>query len=644
MSPLKALALIIIAALITTNSYSQNDTITNRDNVVIQMNYCINSMTNIIHNKSMDVLIHESDQLINNLTIDQIVGLREIKEFRLTLLDKVSKLLITEEERALTRRIQSIKRDNMKWSALSNALNPTMLMTGGGNLGPQLAFQVLLTAARTAVEYRVMQGEQEIEDLQAMWALRKNDLQDIKDVRIEALKILYTLFSKYQLNENERMTEETSVRFHEYIGISDAARRIRVFEKSRPTYRMLPEYYYHLGMAYLDNGNYEKAKLNFLTYMDMYCKNPILRYDERSGCIALARLTYEKELSVEHKEELINVVLKNLPSNSAALLQCALIYITQMSQVSMGVKLLQSGIDDPRATDTDILLMALANLIPNIPKSSTILNEVSDIFAHSPTLSFDSYLTYISYTKKYAWTEYDKVIKFSDVTQRIWRTLWLASEFTNSMKITLPEKITYNFNGTRFYSEFYSEEGLTISQLNPNLVGAISEKQINDIDCFKYNKNAKFLFVESIRPGSYFLKRNIDISSVKQGIYPGMSEFNITTDSDWDEIANFCKKYQPKDANTCLSFSEYDGDYVQQPTNSNVSIKFKGEKLAYSPHYSPLMKGHYIRIVIDNGIQILYHFNEDSGTMERFMYYCSKMYHFVNIKAKNQYFNIVEST
>lgn len=58
---------------------------TNDENVVAQMNYCINSLTNIVHNKSMSVLEHESDQLINNLTMQQIIGLPEIRDFRIDL-------------------------------------------------------------------------------------------------------------------------------------------------------------------------------------------------------------------------------------------------------------------------------------------------------------------------------------------------------------------------------------------------------------------------------------------------------------------------------------------------------------------------------------------------------------------------------
>lgn len=182
---------LIVLSLSFTQVWGQGNSMTNDENVVAQMNYCINSLTNIVHSKSMSVLEHESDQLINNLTMQQIIGLPEIKDFRIDLMDAISKFEITEEERNLMRRIQSIKRDNVKWSAISNALSPTMLLTGTGGFGPQLAFQSLLSAARSVVEYKSMQGEQNIEELQAMWELRKEDMQTISELRKSAQGIVF---------------------------------------------------------------------------------------------------------------------------------------------------------------------------------------------------------------------------------------------------------------------------------------------------------------------------------------------------------------------------------------------------------------------------------------------------------------------
>lgn len=286
------LKLVLILVTVLANTFyvaAQPD----KDMVIAQMNYCINTLTNIIHNKSMTVLEHESDQLLNNLTMEQIIGLYEINEFRVELLDAVSRFEITEEERALLRRLQSIKRDNMKWAAISNALDPTMLLTGsaGPGMGYQLAFQALLTAARSAVEYKVMQGEQNIEELRAMWDLRKEDLKTINEVRKTALSIVFSLYNKYHLSENDRLTEATANLFSDYISEPDAAKRVRLLEDHRKMYEHMPDFYYHLGMGYVDLEQYDRAKPNFETYLELYGKAPILRYDEKSGCIALTRLT-----------------------------------------------------------------------------------------------------------------------------------------------------------------------------------------------------------------------------------------------------------------------------------------------------------------------------------------------------------------
>ena len=57
-SYMKAVALTL--AIIFSNvpyTFAQSD----KDMVIAQMNYCITTLTNIVHNKSMTVLEHESD-------------------------------------------------------------------------------------------------------------------------------------------------------------------------------------------------------------------------------------------------------------------------------------------------------------------------------------------------------------------------------------------------------------------------------------------------------------------------------------------------------------------------------------------------------------------------------------------------------
>lgn len=87
-SNIKAVALTLAIIFFNVSyTFAQSD----KDMVIAQMNYCITTLTNIVHNKSMTVLEHESDQLLNNLTMEQIIGLYEINDFRIELLDAVSR-------------------------------------------------------------------------------------------------------------------------------------------------------------------------------------------------------------------------------------------------------------------------------------------------------------------------------------------------------------------------------------------------------------------------------------------------------------------------------------------------------------------------------------------------------------------------
>jgi hypothetical protein len=134
------------------------------------MNYCIHSLTNIIENNSINVLEHELNQLLNNLTMTEVVDLEEIALFRRNMLSNINDLQITNEERNLMNRIKAKQNNLMKWQALSNALNSFSFLLSGssGTTSPQaMAIQgasvALLTAARTAIEYKTIQGQQEIE-------------------------------------------------------------------------------------------------------------------------------------------------------------------------------------------------------------------------------------------------------------------------------------------------------------------------------------------------------------------------------------------------------------------------------------------------------------------------------------------------
>lgn len=70
--------------------------------------YCLLAKVEV-NNHSMIALNYESDQILNNLKIDNIRGEYELQEFRIALFDAISGLQITEQERAILKQIQDIK-------------------------------------------------------------------------------------------------------------------------------------------------------------------------------------------------------------------------------------------------------------------------------------------------------------------------------------------------------------------------------------------------------------------------------------------------------------------------------------------------------------------------------------------------------
>lgn len=626
-------AVLIVFALFA-NAEGQVKSSKDQD-VIVEMNYCINTLTNIIHNKSMAVLEHESDQLINNLTMEHIVGLYEIEDFREDLIGAIGKFEITEEERSLMRRIRSIKRDNMKWNALSNALNPTMLLTGnGGGMKSQLAFQVLLTAARSAVEYKTMEGEQNIEELQAMWELRKTDMETINDTRKNAQRVVFDLYNKYHLKEGDRLTENTANLFNEYVSEADAAKRVRILEDNVATYRHIPEYYYHLGMAYLDSNNYAKAKVNFSKYLEIYGRSPFLRYDERSGCIALTMLTYEKNLSAGEIVDLINLVIKNMPNNSAAFLQCALIYIHELKQYEEGFQLIRSGIDNIHATDRNSLYMAAANMLPAMKEYKTIYNAIFETLKNAADISYDALVTYLVNSNNNAWSYLNNLNRFSNCYKRTWYSCWLDKKFTREFHLTLPNNVIYNSNDFFVYEEEHDENHLTIRQIKGIYKKAIYEDDVNDVKCFKENKNLKYLYMEAVEPGIYRLKKNIDLVKIKSGDWPRQGEFSLSED-DQEDIVDFCEGYMDESDETELVFKDVKSSKHKINGLRDCKVVFYGDTLLYKPHHSKKQEGHYVRIVLSNGIQVVYKYENE--TLQPYYYSDGKRMVFWNSDAKSEY-------
>lgn len=560
----KSIIFAIIA--ISTSCYSEmiyGQTMAQK-NVIVQMNYCVNSLTNIVNNHSMIALNYESDQILNNLKIDNIRGEYELQEFRIALFDAISGLQITEQERAILKQIQDIKSKKMMWNCLSSALNPTMLITGGGKAGQQIAFQAILTAARTAVDYQSSKGENEIEEIQAMWEIKKRELEEINTLRSKALKILFSLYDRYHyLDEWDRLTEETSNKFNEIISEPKSAKRVRLLKENEKLFKMIPDFYYYLGMAYIGddiNGrdaNYKMSLPYLNKYLNEYAKAPIFRYDQKSGIIALTKLTFDETLSDAEIEALINTALRNLPDNGAALLQCALIYITKLGKKEKGFDLLRSGLDNRYSNKTEVL-STITQYLDDIKRYSNIYKEVIAAVNQSASIEMNAFVPFILANSKGNWVEnVNKVFRIEDGPGFI-----------------VMSRRKCDYSGLALYAVKSSGSKMSIVQQSLIPENSFTHEELKKrVPEFakKGNEKLVFCFFEPVIYGKrYSVKKGLDYNAISKGTFQGADVFSI---ADPSKIVSFCEKNE-------------NGDLVKVNCKpAKVKVKASDERFSFLDQY-----------------------------------------------------------
>jgi len=537
-----------IIFLALANGVSFGQTQQEKENIIVQMNYCINSLTNIANNQSMTVLNYEADQILNNLKLTDIRGERELQNFRTELFDAIRSLQITEQEKEILNRVQDLKSKNLMWKSLSSALNPTMLITGGGKTGPQIAFQAIVTAARTAVDYQATKGENEIEELQAMWELKKKELEKIGELRSNALKITFSLYDKYNfLGEWDRLTEETAKKFSDIVNEPKASKRVRQLKENESVFKMLPDFYYYLGMAFLgddpggNDADYAAAKIYLDKYLEKYHRTPIFRYDQKSGIIALTKLAYEPSLPSSKKIELIKTALSNLPNNGSALLQCALIYILELGQPEKGYELLRSGLDN-NYSNTNTILSTITFYIDDIKTHPSLYKEIIAAINDCNSIALNEYIPFTIANGGDAWTSLSKIFTIGQ----------------GPCLNIIPDRY-FDCSGISVYKVDYSSAKGEIEQQDLIPEKSFTNKTLNKkVDAFsvKGNENLMYAFVDPVILGErYSVKKHLDYNKLRKGEFQGSNVFTIT-DSDIEDIVKFCEKNEIKSTGMKISFSD----------------------------------------------------------------------------------------
>ena len=296
-------------------------------------NYYINIVSSLEQSPTIEFCERQKKEILNNLKICQYQGVPELAEILSVINAALDEVRLTEMDREVYMQVSALKRKNQSLQAVSNALSTPMSVfdpvSGGINM--------ILTFARAGVDLAVAKREQEIEEKQEMWAYDKNNIQNIAGLTNSVFETTIET-ANFNDNINKREFEEGLLRpnkaneYNKILSIADSDDLVSSLETNTDFNRVF-DYYYHLGMGYVEMGQYEKAKSHFTTFLKQY-DNTIFVKETKIGMVALTRLLHEQiDLTKKEAEHLIDLMIGkgvnmgHLANNDMAYLVASLTYL-----------------------------------------------------------------------------------------------------------------------------------------------------------------------------------------------------------------------------------------------------------------------------------------------------------------------------
>ncbi|MBO7267810.1 MAG: hypothetical protein J6V12_08625 [Bacteroidaceae bacterium] len=294
------------ALYIKGNEFSELDVdsveqIATTEKAIALINYYINIASSLEQSPSIEFCENKRNEILNNLKKGQFGNIPELKKALDGLKEALLDVEINEMDRAVYMQLTQLKRKNQSLQAVGNALSTPMSIFNG----PSAGLNTILTLARAGVDLAVAKREQEIEDKEAMWSFDKNNKETIgrliNDIHSAASN--YASFNSYSRNFPEKAILNPTTAKEYNTTLADSRVRDMVnFLENQDNYKVLYDYDYHLGMGYIDLGEYDKAKMHFNSFLAK-SHNSIFIVDSKIGMVAMTRLLYE-QTSINENEAL----------------------------------------------------------------------------------------------------------------------------------------------------------------------------------------------------------------------------------------------------------------------------------------------------------------------------------------------------
>lgn len=374
-----------------------------------QLHYCMSLVYGLEREKdqygnyttpdiSIEYLSNKLNEIDENLRMAEVEQkLPDIGNFRQNIRPIFNELIQQKKDEEVYYSLLDIKKKNEKLNSLNKALASPMGVFSGGAAGAgQVVFNLVLTAARTGVDMAVSKNTQKMEVLSAQHEFEKSRNAQINKAGEELYDLRRKLYrnKKIELKDEHSLTREELKEFSRIVG-KNGRKKITELRDNEEIFSALPDYYYHLGMAYmeLEIPSFDDAKIYFDEYLRRFDnEKSIFRIDERIGLIALTKITYE-DLSGSELDDMVAKMLKHLPNNEMAYWVAAMKYCG-MKEYHTGFKILRKGINKLQTHGCEVLVYTALKCADKIIEcgDEMLIQEMYNAIIDSNNLSVQDYI------------------------------------------------------------------------------------------------------------------------------------------------------------------------------------------------------------------------------------------------------------
>ena len=295
-----ALSFLDVCAKDSTKVYARivsQDSINLTNRAIDLTNYIMSTLQSLKLSPTEEFCVNKKEEIMNVLNLDIYKGLKSFHLIVNEVNSKLSQIKLNEMDKRMYMRVAKLKEKNLRTQSLGKALSTPMTVFSS----PSMGINALLTLARAGVELSAAKNEMKIQNEEKLWELNKANERYIDEASDYVYKYLSEAYSSDNIgyDKNAILTSKEANQYATIISYDSPRLIISGLEDSY--FSNVYDYYYHLGMAYAQEGEYNEAKECFLKFENRNRNNTIFKNDYKLGFISLTRLLYEQESLTKHE-------------------------------------------------------------------------------------------------------------------------------------------------------------------------------------------------------------------------------------------------------------------------------------------------------------------------------------------------------